>query len=227
MIKKSQPRSASEGVPTPISVQCRYRLATSALPRLRYGLVWRDHTGADLGLYSVSPAPTKMDANLHVCRDMTSLTFTSQSENDTARLGAALAECVPAGSVVALEGPLGAGKTRLVQAWAAALGIDPRDVSSPTFVLCHEHHGRLNLYHFDAYRAKGAAEFWDLGIDEYFQAGGVVVIEWASRVAECLPEARWGITIEVTGLEERRFSIASRGPAADREIARLAAGLGL
>ncbi len=166
-----------------------------------------------------------MKANLSVHRRMTLITFTSQCEADTARLGAALAECLPAGSVVALEGPLGAGKTRLVQAWAVALGIDPRDVSSPTFVLCHEHHGRLDLYHFDAYRAQGAAEFWDLGIDEYFQAGGVVVIEWASRVAECLPEARWEIAIEVTGLEERRFSIASLGHAAAREIAQLAARL--
>lgn len=166
-----------------------------------------------------------MEANLSVHGDMILLTFQSQSEADTARLGAALAECVPAGSVIALEGPLGAGKTRLVQAWAAALGIDPRDVSSPTFVLCHEHHGRLDFYHFDAYRAQGATEFWDLGIEEYFQAGGIVVIEWASRVMECLPPARWEIAIEVTGSEERRFAISAFGQAAERGIAQLAACL--
>lgn len=153
---------------------------------------------------------------------MATITFISRSEADTARLGAALAECVPAGSVVALDGPLGAGKTRLVQAWAAALGIDPRDVASPTFVLCHEYHGRIDLYHFDAYRAKGASEFWDLGIDEYFAASGVVLIEWASRVAECLPQERWEITIEITGPEERRFTITTLDGAGQTELTEIA-----
>lgn len=142
---------------------------------------------------------------------MPSLHLTSRSEQDTGRIGQALADCLPAGSVLALEGPLGAGKTRLVQAMAAALGVDPREVSSPTFVLCHEYHGRIDLYHLDAYRAKGPAEFWDLGIDEYYQAGGIVVIEWASRVAACLPASRWEIAIEVTGPQERRFQIAAVG----------------
>jgi tRNA threonylcarbamoyladenosine biosynthesis protein TsaE len=153
---------------------------------------------------------------------MPSISLTSRGEHDTGRLGAALAIHLPAGSVVALEGPLGAGKTRLVQAWATALGVDPREVSSPTFVLCHEYHGRLDLYHFDAYRAKGPAEFWDLGIDEYYQTGGILVIEWASRVAECLPESRWEIAIEVTGPDERRFHITTLGDADPAGLARIA-----
>jgi tRNA threonylcarbamoyladenosine biosynthesis protein TsaE len=152
---------------------------------------------------------------------MPSITLTSHGEQDTDRLGAALAARLPAGSVVALEGSLGAGKTRLVQGWAAALGIDPKEVSSPTFVLCHEHHGRLDLYHFDAYRAKGPAEFWDLGIDEYYDAGGIVVIEWASRVAECLPASRWEIAIEIVGPDERRIQITTVGFVDGGALARL------
>ncbi|MDZ4779971.1 MAG: tRNA (adenosine(37)-N6)-threonylcarbamoyltransferase complex ATPase subunit type 1 TsaE [Planctomycetia bacterium] len=152
---------------------------------------------------------------------MPSITLTSHCEQDTDRFGAALADCLPAGSVIALEGPLGAGKTRLVQGWAGALGIDAKDVSSPTFVLCHEHHGRLDLYHFDAYRAKGPAEFWDLGIDEYYDAGGIVVIEWASRVAECLPASRWEIAIDVIAPDERRFRIMTVGDVDGAALARL------
>lgn len=148
--------------------------------------------------------------------------FLAADESETARLGAALAGCVAPGGVVTLEGPLGAGKTRLVQAWGAALGIDPKEISSPTFVLCHEYHGRLDVYHFDAYRAKNAAEFWDLGIDEYYRAGGVVIIEWANRVAECLPDERLDVEIEIAGEHERRFLFAARGAEAKASLIQLA-----
>jgi tRNA threonylcarbamoyladenosine biosynthesis protein TsaE len=153
---------------------------------------------------------------------MSAFQFSAKSEADTARLGAALAEFVTAGGVVTLEGPLGAGKTRLVQAWGEALGVDSRAISSPTFVLCHEYHGRLTIYHFDAYRAKNAAEFWDLGIDEYYRAGGVVLIEWASRVAECLPEDRLEIAIEITGEASRQFTFTPHGAAAQASVNSLA-----
>lgn len=153
---------------------------------------------------------------------MQTLQFSAASEADTLRLGAALAEDVAPGSVVTLEGPLGAGKTRLVQAWATALGVDPRDVASPTFVLCHEYHGRLDLYHLDAYRAKSAAEFWDLGIDDYYRAGGVVLIEWASRVAECLPKERLEIRIEVIGQDARKFQLVALGTEYDRVLSSVA-----
>ncbi len=153
---------------------------------------------------------------------MRAFTFLATNEAESARLGAALAQCVGPGSVIALEGPLGAGKTRLVQAWGTALGIDPREISSPTFVLCHEYQGRLPLYHFDAYRAKSAAEFWDLGIDDYYRAGGLVIIEWASRVAECLPTERLDVAIEIDGEHARRFQFAAHGAAHEQSLAKLA-----
>lgn len=138
---------------------------------------------------------------------MTSLVFASENERDTERLGRALAATLPAGSVVALNGTLGAGKTRLVQAIAAALGIEQGAVVSPTFVLLQEYHGEKSIYHVDAYRIRDDDEFLQLGMEEYFASGGLVFIEWADRVARCLPSDSLEITIEVTGEATRQFTI--------------------
>jgi tRNA threonylcarbamoyladenosine biosynthesis protein TsaE len=112
------------------------------------------------------------------------------------------------GDVVALIGPLGAGKTHLVRAIAEGLGIpDSRVVSSPTFTLIHEYKGRLPIFHFDVYRLKSPAEFLDLGVAEYFDAGGVCLIEWADRVLEYLPANRIAITLEITGETSRSVTL--------------------
>src|ERR671932_649561 len=82
---------------------------------------------------------------------------------------------------------LGAGKTHLVRAVAEGLGLrDARAVTSPTFVLIQEYPARLPVYHFDAYRLAGEAEFADLGAEEYLSGGGVCLVEWADRVSGCL-----------------------------------------
>ena len=118
-------------------------------------------------------------------------TFTANNEHDTERLGAALADVLPPGTVVGLIGTLGAGKTRLVQAVAAALGVPPGNVTSPTFVLVNEYRGgRMPVYHFDTYRLKDDDEFLDLGPDEYFDSNGLTFVEWADRVADLLPDER-------------------------------------
>src|SRR5438552_12090891 len=112
------------------------------------------------------------------------------------RLGALLFP----GAVVALVGPLGAGKTQLVRAIAEGLGIvDSRLVSSPTFVLIQEYVARLPIYHFDAYRLASEAEFDDLGTQEYYDSGGVCLIEWADRVPGSLPPEYLRIEMEPTG----------------------------
>ena len=85
---------------------------------------------------------------------MNRFTFIAENENDTARLGCALAQSLSDGGVVALCGTLGAGKTRLVQAMAEALGVDRRQVVSPTFVLIQEYRGQKAIYHIDAYRLR-------------------------------------------------------------------------
>src|SRR5438132_13542765 len=123
----------------------------------------------------------------------------------TEALGRRLAGVLFGGAVVALIGPLGAGKTHLVRAIAEGLGIaDARVVSSPTFVLIQEYPARVPIYHFDAYRLRTPAEFFDLGAHEYFEGNGVCLVEWADRVAACLPPDHLRITLTVTGETARR-----------------------
>lgn len=142
---------------------------------------------------------------------MSSFSFHAQNEADTARLGQALAEHLPDGTTIALIGTLGAGKTRLVQAVAAACDIAPEAVVSPTFTLCHEYHGRRTIYHFDAYRLKDDDEFLELGPDEYFDAPALTFVEWGDRVVDCLPRQRLEISIRVTGETSREFAISAHG----------------
>lgn len=140
---------------------------------------------------------------------MNHFTFNALDEAATNAFGAALADVLPDGTTVALCGTLGAGKTRLVQAIAEAVGLDRRDVLSPTFVLIQEHHGRRTLYHCDAYRLRNADEFLALGAEEYFDADGLLLIEWADRIASALPERRLEIQIAVTGTQSRRFDVVA------------------
>lgn len=142
---------------------------------------------------------------------MQEFVFDSTSLANTDRLGAALAAALPDGAIVALCGTLGAGKTRLVQALAAACGIDRSEVTSPTFVLCQEHFGSRTLYHFDVYRLSGDDEFQRLGPQEYFSAGGITLIEWADKVAASLPDERLEIAIAVTGETTRQFTLRAWG----------------
>ena len=151
--------------------------------------------------------------------------YLAADESQTAALGAALAQVLPDGAVVALCGTLGAGKTRLVQAIAAASGIDRRDVVSPTFVLVQEYHGRRSVYHIDAYRLRSEEEFLDLGPEEYFDAGGLTLVEWADRVAGCLPPEHLEIRITVAGTDSRQFEILPHGDRYGDVVRRLEAQL--
>jgi tRNA threonylcarbamoyladenosine biosynthesis protein TsaE len=132
--------------------------------------------------------------------------------SDTTAFGRRLAALLFPGAVVALVGPLGAGKTHLVRAVVEGLGGDGRRVSSPTFALIHEYPGgRLPVYHFDTYRLPNEAAFADLGVDEYFAGDGVCLVEWADRVEGVLPAEHLRVTIAVTGETSRRFDVEGRG----------------
>lgn len=134
-----------------------------------------------------------------------------ETESETEAIGRTLASWVAPGSVIGLIGPLGAGKTRLVRAIAESLGVDPAAIASPTFVLIHEYEGRLAVYHFDTYRLDSAEEFEALGPGDYFDAGGVCLIEWADRVSGLLPADTWTVAIEPRGTG-RTFSLRIPDP---------------
>lgn len=104
------------------------------------------------------------------------------------KFGINLAKKLEEGSVVALIGDLGAGKTTLTKAIALGLGIS-ETVTSPTFLTLKEYRGkRLDLYHFDLYRISSWQDMIDAGFDEYIFGDGVCIIEWADRIIEFLPE---------------------------------------
>jgi tRNA threonylcarbamoyladenosine biosynthesis protein TsaE len=111
---------------------------------------------------------------------------------DTVAWGSALASGLHAGDVIALVGNLGAGKTHATKGIVAGLGSSV-DVSSPTFTLVHEYvGGRLLAYHFDFYRLDSAQEVLNIAWDDYLDGGGVVIVEWADRFPELIPDgARW------------------------------------
>jgi len=144
---------------------------------------------------------------------MTEYSFLAADEAGTERFGKRLADLIPGGTVIALVGTLGAGKTRLVQAVATALGVPREGVTSPTFVLVNEYAGgRMPVYHIDTYRLRDEDEFLELGPEEYFDGAGLTFIEWADRVESCLPINFLRINIEVTGETERRFTISASSP---------------
>jgi tRNA threonylcarbamoyladenosine biosynthesis protein TsaE len=140
----------------------------------------------------------------------------------TQALGRWLGRRLWPGSVVALVGELGAGKTQLTRAIAEGLGIaESRVVTSPTFVLVQEYSARLPIYHFDAYRLRTEAEFADLGAHEYFESDGVCLVEWADRVPGCLPVEYLRLALSVTGATSRRAVIEGRGVPYEQLIAEL------
>jgi tRNA threonylcarbamoyladenosine biosynthesis protein TsaE len=138
----------------------------------------------------------------------------------TITLGRRLARILFPGAVIALIGPLGAGKTHLVRAIAEELGADPRAISSPTFVLVQEYAARLPLFHFDAYRLQGAGAFFDLGAHEYFESNGISLVEWADHVVDCLPREYLRITLGITGETSRSAEIEAIGPKYEDALAR-------
>lgn len=144
----------------------------------------------------------------------TALQLESNSPEATRAIGQALGAAIRVGDVVALVGPLGAGKTVLVKGIAAGAGVsDSRRVTSPTFVIVNEYEGRLRLFHIDAYRLGGQRDLDALGADEFVEQGAVIV-EWAERVSGTLPADRLTVTIEPAGERARRLHVLGEGPRA-------------
>lgn len=137
--------------------------------------------------------------------------FESHSPQETESIAANLAATLRGGECLALHGDLGAGKTAFVRGLLRGLGGNPKNVSSPTFVLLNIYHGgRLAVYHLDAYRVHGADDFAAIGFGELLDQGGVVVVEWADRVASLLPAGATHVYINATGPTSRRIDVQNQ-----------------
>jgi tRNA threonylcarbamoyladenosine biosynthesis protein TsaE len=147
-------------------------------------------------------------------------TFETHSADETRALAAALGARLRPGDVVWLVGDLGAGKTTWTQGLALGLGLPPDEpVNSPTFTLVAEHPGgRVPLYHFDVYRLADSSGLYDLAFDEYLGGDGVVVIEWADRVADALPPDRLDIALTPLGPDARRIVMTAHGAQAEAAL---------
>ncbi len=144
--------------------------------------------------------------------------FHSRSPTETRKLGRVLGELLRGGDVVGIEGPLGAGKTCLVQGLAEGLGVDPSvAVTSPTFGIVAEYPGRAWLRHADFYRVESYARLLDAGFDDLSDASGVLVVEWPERFPDVVPGQRLEIRIDSgPGPEERQIRISARGERAGK-----------
>ena len=132
--------------------------------------------------------------------------FITNSPAETEAVGAALGKVIPAGTVLAYQGDLGAGKTAFTRGLARGLGATDM-VTSPTYTIVNEYlSGRLPLFHFDMYRLACADDLWDIGWEDYLERGGVCAVEWSENVADALEEPVI-VNIEKLGEESRRITI--------------------
>ena len=132
--------------------------------------------------------------------------FETRSPEETEALGAALGAVIPAGTVLAYRGDLGAGKTAFTRGLARGLGYR-EPVTSPTYTIVNEYiGGRIPLFHFDMYRLGSSEDLWDIGWEDYLDRGGVCAVEWSENVADALADALT-VTIEKLGDTRRRITL--------------------
>ena len=143
--------------------------------------------------------------------------FITKSPSETEALGAALGNILPAGTIIAYLGDLGAGKTAFTRGLARGLGCTDM-VTSPTYTIVNEYlSGRIPLFHFDMYRLGSSDDLWDIGWEDYLERGGVCAVEWSENVDDAMEDAIW-VTIEKTGEESRRITIEGGEKIADLSL---------
>ena len=133
--------------------------------------------------------------------------ITVRSENETITLAQNIESEKFPNMVICLNGDLGSGKTIFTKGFAQAMGID--EITSPTFTIIKEYNGELPLYHMDVYRLEDSKE--NLGIEEYFDMGGVTIIEWSNIIKDILPEERLEIKIKIVDENTRVFVLTPYG----------------
>ena len=132
--------------------------------------------------------------------------FISHSQLETEEMGRKLAEKLPGGSVVAMYGDLGAGKTAFVRGMAKGMGLSCR-VSSPTFTIVNEYLGERELIHFDMYRLSSADELFDIGWEDYLSRGAVCAVEWSENVQDAFFGDEVVVRIEKLNNTDRKITI--------------------
>ena len=134
--------------------------------------------------------------------------YITHSPEETEKIGAALAQKLNAGTVIAYRGDLGAGKTAFTRGLARGLGYR-ESVTSPTYTIVNEYlGGRLPLFHFDMYRLGSADDLWDIGWEDYLDRGGVCAVEWSENVQEAMEGA---ISVSIDKLDENTRCITIEG----------------
>lgn len=132
--------------------------------------------------------------------------YITNSERETEEIGRRFAEKLPSGTVVAMYGDLGAGKTAFVRGMARGLGLSCR-VSSPTFTIVNEYLGDRELIHFDMYRLSGADELFDIGWEDYLNRGAICAVEWSENVEDAFFGDEIRVTIEKLSDTGRKITI--------------------
>ena len=132
--------------------------------------------------------------------------FITHTPEETERLGAALAQLLVSGDIIAYRGDLGAGKTAFTRGLAKGLGCT-EPVTSPTYTIVNEYlSGRLPLFHFDMYRLASSDDLWGIGWEDYLDRGGVCAVEWSENVDDAMEGAVW-VTVESLGEDHRRITL--------------------
>ena len=137
-------------------------------------------------------------------------TFISRSAEQTEAIGEQFAKNLADGSVVAMYGDLGAGKTAFVRGMARGMGLSCR-VSSPTFTIVNEYCGDRELIHFDMYRLSGSDELFDIGWEDYLARGAVCAVEWSEKIDDAFYGDETVVRIEKLGDYERKITIEEGG----------------
>ncbi|MCX7927662.1 MAG: tRNA (adenosine(37)-N6)-threonylcarbamoyltransferase complex ATPase subunit type 1 TsaE [Candidatus Omnitrophica bacterium] len=137
--------------------------------------------------------------------------FISNSEKDTLSLGKKIARKLRPADILCLIGELGSGKTVLAKGICAGLGVIPKEVTSPTFVLMRQYEGRLTVYHMDLYRLKNPDEILSIGYEEFIFGEGVTLIEWADKLGYLTPKQFLEVYLEVTGQQTRKIFFKGYG----------------
>jgi len=137
----------------------------------------------------------------------------SRSVAETEQYAARFYRLLAVRDVVALYGPLGAGKTCFVRGVAKAAGVNPVDVTSPSFTLINEYlGGQIPIFHFDLYRLRDPIEFYSTGGDDYFARDGVIIVEWAEKGGQYIPEERYNVRFDIIDQESRRLIFSKGSP---------------